>query len=84
MIILRIAGTITLFFRANINIIRSRKNAATIKKPPAVLSTKEPTQKAKPTKAKNKKKMPKSKAEMLITAPDAALETPCVALALVN
>lgn len=84
MIILRIAGTITLFFRANINIIKSRKNAATIKNPPAVLFTREPIQKAKPTKTKNRKKMPNNRAEMPTTAPDVALDAACVALAFVN
>ncbi len=71
---LRIAGTITLFFNAKISTTSKRKNAATIKKPPAVLFIADPIQKARPQKAKNRKNIPKENAAKPIAAPDAAVD----------
>ena len=80
----RIAGTITLFLSAKINTTSSRKNAATIKKPPALLSIREPIHSARPQKVKKRKKIPNRNAAMPMAAPEAASEAPCVAFALAN
>ncbi len=81
---LRIAGTITLVFKAKISTTNKRKNAATIKKPPAVLLTADPIQKARPQKAKNRKNIPNKNAAKPIAAPDAAVDALCVTFALVR
>lgn len=79
-----IAGTITFFLKANINMNNKRKNPATIKKPPAVLSTISPIHQASAVNKNDMKKKTSMMEIMAMTAPEAALDAALVAFALAS